>query len=77
MYEDGSHAYILNANFKIPNMSEPALDFLRYIYARHRKLSVDVSDSDYLTKIDQAVKDLKSDKGKGGEAYDAGCKVAG
>lgn len=64
VYNDNSHAYILNANFKIPNMSESALDFLRYIHARHRKLSVDISDSDYLTKIDQAVEDLKSDKGR-------------
>lgn len=64
LYEDGSHAYILNANFMIPNMSEPALDFLRYIHARHRKLSMDISDSNYLMKIDQAVEDIKSDKGR-------------
>ena len=64
LYEDGSHAYILNANFMIPNMSEPALDFLRYIHARHRKLSMDISDSNYLMKIDQAVEDIKSDDRK-------------
>ncbi len=63
-YEDGSHAYILNAAFTIPNMSEPALDFLRYINARYRKLDIDISESDYLTKIDRAVENLKADKGR-------------
>lgn len=63
-YEDGSHAYILNAEFTVPNMSEPALDFLRYINARYRKLPIDISGSGYLTQIDRAVEDIKSDKGK-------------
>ena len=64
LYEDGSHAYILNAHFTVPNLSEPALDFLRYINARHRKLPFDVSGSEYLTKIDRAVEDIKSDDRK-------------
>jgi predicted transposase/invertase (TIGR01784 family) len=32
-YEDGSHAYVLNANFTVPNMGRPALEFLSYINA--------------------------------------------
>lgn len=63
-YVDGSHAYILNAAFTVPNMSEQALDFLRYVNAKYRKLPIDISGSDYLTQIDQAVEDIKSDKGK-------------
>ena len=63
-YEDGSHAYILNAAFTVRNMSEPALEFLRYVNARYRKLAIDISGSEYLTQIDRAVEDLKSDKGK-------------
>ena len=63
-YEDGSHAYIMNAEFTVPNMSEPALEFLRYINARYRKLPIDISGSGYLTQIDQAVEDIKSDRGK-------------
>ncbi len=63
-YEDGSHAYILNAAFTVRNMSEPALEFLRYVNARYRKLAIDISGSEYLTQIDRAVEDIKSDKGK-------------
>ncbi len=54
-YEDGSHAYILNA---------AALEFLWYVNARYRKLAIDISGSEYLTQIDRAVEDIKSDKGK-------------
>ena len=64
MYEDGSHAYILNAAFTTPNTNEPALEFLRYVNARYRRLAIDISGSDYLTQIDRAVEDIKSDKGK-------------
>ncbi|QQR28662.1 hypothetical protein I5Q82_11065 [Acutalibacter muris] len=64
MYKDGSHAYILNAAFTVKNLSEPALEFLQYINARCRKLDIDISDSEYLTRIDQAVEDIKSYKGK-------------
>ena len=64
MYEDGSQAYILNAQFSVPNLSEPALEFLRYINAKHRKLPFDVSGSEYLARIDQAVEDIKSDDRK-------------
>lgn len=64
VYKDGSHAYILNAKFTVPNMGKPALDFLRYINAKYRKLPIDISDSNYLTQIDQAVEDIKADKGK-------------
>ena len=63
-YKDGSHAYILNAAFTVRNLSEPALEFLRYINARYHKLDIDISDSAYLTRIDRAVEDLKADKGK-------------
>lgn len=64
VYKDGSHAYILNAAFTVKNLSEPALEFLRYINARYRNLPIDISDSDYLTRIDRAVEDIKADKGK-------------
>ncbi len=63
-YKDGSHAYILNAAFTVQNMNEPALEFLRYVNARYRRLAIDISGSDYLTQIDRAVEDIKSDKGK-------------
>ena len=63
-YKDGSHAYILNAAFTVRNMSEPALEFLRYVNARYRKLAIDISSSEYLTQIDRAVEDIKADKGK-------------
>lgn len=63
-YDDGSHAYILNAAFTVQNMNEPALEFLRYVNARYRKLAIDISGSEYLTQIDRAVEDIKSDKGK-------------
>ena len=63
-YDDGSHAYILNAAFTTPNTNEPALEFLRYVNARYRRLAIDISGSDYLTQIDRAVEDIKSDKGK-------------
>ncbi len=45
-------------------MGEPALEFLRYVNARYRKLAIDISGSEYLTRIDRAVEDIKSDKGK-------------
>ena len=64
VYEDGSHAYILNANFSVPNMGKPALGFLSYINAKYRKLPIDISDSDYLTQIDRAVEDIKADDRK-------------
>ena len=64
VYEDGSHAYILNADFTIPNIGEAALEFLRYINAKYRKLPYDVSGSEYLTKIDRAVEDIKADDRK-------------
>lgn len=45
-------------------MSELALDFLRYIHARHKKLDIDISGSEYLMKIDREVEDIKANKGK-------------
>ena len=63
-YDDGSHAYILNAAFTVQNMNEPALEFLRYINAKKNKLSFDVSGNEYLTRIDRAVEDIKSDDRK-------------
>ena len=35
-YEDGSHAYILNADFTRENGSPAMLDFLRYIRAGYK-----------------------------------------
>ena len=64
VYDDGSHAYILNAQFTEPNLSESALEFLRYINAKKNKLSFDVSGNEYLTRIDRAVEDIKSDDRK-------------
>ncbi len=64
VYEDGSHAYILNARFTEPNLSKPALEFLSYINAKYRKLPFDVSKSEYLKQIDRAVEDIKSDDRK-------------
>lgn len=64
VYEDGSHAYILNAKFTVSNMGEPALEFLRYINAKYRKLPIDISGSGYLTQIDRAVEDIKADDRK-------------
>lgn len=64
VYEDGSHAYILNASFTIGNSSEAVHDFLRYIDAGYRKKQYDVSHSDYLTKIDHAVSAVKNDERK-------------
>lgn len=63
-YEDGSHAYILNAAFTVGNSSEPVHDFLRYIDAGYRKKQFDVSRSDYLMKIDDAVSAVKNDERK-------------
>lgn len=64
VYEDGSHAYILNAKFTEPNLSKPALEFLQYINAKNSKQPYDVSGSEYLTKIDRAVEDIKADDRK-------------
>ncbi len=63
-YEDGSHAYILNARFTEPNLSKPALEFLSYINAKYRKLPFDVSKSEYLKRIDRAVEGIKFDDRK-------------
>ena len=64
VYDDGSHAYILNAQFTEPNINESAQEFLRYINAKKNKLSFDVSGNEYLTRIDRAVEDIKSDDRK-------------
>lgn len=64
VYDDGSHAYILNAQFTQPNINESAQEFLRYINAKKNKLSFDVSGNEYLTRIDRAVEDIKSDDRK-------------
>ena len=47
-----------------PNLSESAQEFLRYINAKKNKLSFDVSGNEYLTRIDRAVEDIKSDDRK-------------
>lgn len=64
VYDDGSYAYILNAQFTKPNLNPAALEFLRYINAKRSKQSFDVSGSEYLSRIDQAVEDIKADDRK-------------
>ncbi len=63
-YEDGSHAFILNADFKKENANKDVLDFLRYIRAGSKGESFDVSQSSYLKKIDTAVKEIKRNSGR-------------
>ena len=64
VYDDRSHAYILNASFTEGNGDEAVLDFLRYIDAGYRKKPFDVSHSEYLTKIEHAVESVKTDEGR-------------
>ena len=56
-YDDGSHAYILNASFTEGNSSAEVLDFLRYIDAGYRGRPLDVR-SGYVAQIEQAVEAL-------------------
>lgn len=63
-YEDGSHAYILNADFMKGNGSPAVLDFLRYIRASYRGEQYDISKSSYLQQIDEAVNKVKKDSGR-------------
>ena len=63
-YEDGSHAYILNADFTKENGSAAVLDFLRYIRAGYRGERYDISKSSYLKQIDRAVHEIKEDSGR-------------
>lgn len=60
-YDDGSHAYILNASFTEGNSSTDVLDFLRYIDAGYRGRPLDVK-SDYVAQIEQAVEAVKTDE---------------
>lgn len=63
-YEDGSHAFILNADFKQGNGNPAVLDFLRYIRAGYRGEHYDISKSSYLKQIDEAVCGIKEDSGR-------------
>ena len=63
-YKDGSHAYILNADFTKENGSPAVLDFLRYIRASYRGEQYDISKSSYLQQIDEAVNKVKEDSGR-------------
>ena len=63
-YEDGSHAYILNASFTKENGNPAVLDFLRYIRAGYKGEEFDTSSSSYLQQIDKAVNEIKQDSGR-------------
>lgn len=63
-YKDGSHAYILNADFTKENTNPAVLDFLRYIRASYRGEQYDISKSSYLQQIDEAVNKVKKDSGR-------------
>ena len=63
-YEDGSHAYILNANFTKENGNPAVLDFLRYVRASYKGEPYDISESVYLKQIDEAVSEIKEDSGR-------------
>lgn len=63
-YEDGSHAYILNASFTKENGNPAVLDFLRYIRAGYKGEAFDTSSSSYLQQIDKAVNEIKQDSGR-------------
>ena len=63
-YEDGSHAYILNADFKTENGNPAVMDFLRYIRACYKGERYDISGSGYLKQIDEAVSNIKEDSGR-------------
>ena len=63
-YEDGSHAYILNANFTKENGNPAVLDFLRCVRASYKKEPSDIAESVYLKQIDEAVSEIKEDSGR-------------
>ena len=63
-YKDGSHAYILNADFTKENGNPAVLDFLRYVRASYRGEQYDISKSRYLQQIDEAVNEIKRDSGR-------------
>lgn len=61
IYEDGSHAYILNAAFTQGNSSPDVLAFLRYIDAGYRGKPVEVQ-TDYVAQIDKTVEKVKTNE---------------
>lgn len=61
VYDDGSHAYILNASFTKGNSSTEVLDFLCYIDAGYRGKPLNVQ-SEYVAQIERAVEDVKTDE---------------
>ena len=60
-YNDGSHAYILNASFTESNGSGEVLDFLRYIDAGYKGKPLDVR-SGYVAQIERTVEEVKTDE---------------
>ena len=63
-YVDGSHAFILNTDFKAENGNPAVMDFLRYIRASYKGERYDISESSYLRQIDEAVSEIKEDSGR-------------
>ncbi|MCI8527480.1 MAG: Rpn family recombination-promoting nuclease/putative transposase [Oscillospiraceae bacterium] len=63
-YKDGSHAYILNADFTKENGNPAVMDFLRYVRASYRGERYDISKSSYLQQIEEAVNKVKEDSGR-------------
>ena len=64
VYDDGTHAIILNADFSVGNAAPDILEFLAYIKARRNKLPFDTEHSTYLTEVDEAIREVKQDGGK-------------
>lgn len=64
IYDDGTHAIILNADFSIGNAAPDILEFLAYIKARYAKMPFDIQHSMYLTAVEDAIREIKQDEGK-------------
>lgn len=61
LYEDGSHAYILNAGFTRGNAGAEVLDLLRYIDSGYRGKPAD-APSEYVAQIERAVEKVKTNE---------------
>ena len=61
LYEDGSHAYILNAGFTRGNAGAEVLDLLRYIDSGYRGKLAD-APSEYVAQIERAVEKVKTNE---------------
>ena len=64
LYEDGSHVFILNADFTVENANREILSFLRYVRAGYKGESFDVSHSSYLAQIETAISNIKKNSGR-------------